>query len=420
MSVFVLDRHGRPLMPCSEKRARKLLDSGRARVHRVAPFVIRLTDREMGEADTSPLALKIDPGSQATGIALAHEKEGDVRAVFLAELEHRGAHITRRLYKRKLLRQARRGRHCRYRKPRVRRKPTAIAPAIRHRLEGIATWIKRLRAWAPVGKIVWESVGFDPPTALRRPEGECGMSLRERLRRRHGGVCTYCGRAGPFQGDHVRAKARGGSDSVKNRVLVCVKCNGRKSAQGLSRFLGHEDPRVEQIRARGKKIAGLRDAAAVNCMRRELAVLLQEQGIEATSTNSQHTAANRRAAGLAKRHAVDALLLGKDLRRVKGEDQPVLRIRSMGRGSRQRVRTDRHGIPRARVKARKRVEGFATGDLVRTVATGGPVEIGVSVTGRVAIRASGDFNVRTRAGIIRAHARRCVLVQRGDGYSYEI
>ena len=29
MSVFVLDRRGKALMPCSEKRARKLLDSGR-------------------------------------------------------------------------------------------------------------------------------------------------------------------------------------------------------------------------------------------------------------------------------------------------------------------------------------------------------------------------------------------------------
>ena len=34
MSVGVLDRSGKPLMPCSEKRARLLLERGRARVHR--------------------------------------------------------------------------------------------------------------------------------------------------------------------------------------------------------------------------------------------------------------------------------------------------------------------------------------------------------------------------------------------------
>jgi hypothetical protein len=45
MAVFVLDRQALPLMPCTEKRARLLLECARARVHRVVPFVIRLTDR---------------------------------------------------------------------------------------------------------------------------------------------------------------------------------------------------------------------------------------------------------------------------------------------------------------------------------------------------------------------------------------
>ena len=35
MAVFVLDQRKKPLMPCSEKRARKLLEAGRARVHRM-------------------------------------------------------------------------------------------------------------------------------------------------------------------------------------------------------------------------------------------------------------------------------------------------------------------------------------------------------------------------------------------------
>ncbi|MBQ7608976.1 MAG: RRXRR domain-containing protein, partial [Desulfovibrionaceae bacterium] len=42
MAVFVLDKHHKPLIPCSEKRARLLLQRGRARVHRLHPFTIRL------------------------------------------------------------------------------------------------------------------------------------------------------------------------------------------------------------------------------------------------------------------------------------------------------------------------------------------------------------------------------------------
>ena len=37
MAVFVLDRSGKPLMPCSEKRARKLLAAGRYALS-ITPF----------------------------------------------------------------------------------------------------------------------------------------------------------------------------------------------------------------------------------------------------------------------------------------------------------------------------------------------------------------------------------------------
>ena len=70
MSVFVLDRSGKPLMPCSEKRARLLLERGRARVHRLHPFTIRVIDRHRATCALQPMRLSIDPGSKATGLAL--------------------------------------------------------------------------------------------------------------------------------------------------------------------------------------------------------------------------------------------------------------------------------------------------------------------------------------------------------------
>ena len=73
--VFVLDRRKKPLMPCSEKRARLLLERGRARVHRVRPFTIRLVDRLQADCELQPVRVKIDPGSKATGLALVREIE---------------------------------------------------------------------------------------------------------------------------------------------------------------------------------------------------------------------------------------------------------------------------------------------------------------------------------------------------------
>jgi len=67
MAVFVLDKKKQPLDPCSEKRARLLLDRGRAVVARMYPFTIRLKDRVGGV--TKPVALKIDPGGRTNGIA---------------------------------------------------------------------------------------------------------------------------------------------------------------------------------------------------------------------------------------------------------------------------------------------------------------------------------------------------------------
>ena len=60
-------------MPCSEKRARLLLARNRARIHRLAPFVIRLKDRRVSDSQFQPVKVKLDPGSKVTGIAVVRE-----------------------------------------------------------------------------------------------------------------------------------------------------------------------------------------------------------------------------------------------------------------------------------------------------------------------------------------------------------
>ncbi|BBI73682.2 hypothetical protein HAALTHF_31930n [Vreelandella aquamarina] len=81
-------------MPCSEKRARLLLQRGRAVVHKRYPFTIRLKDRVGGS--TQPLSLGIDPGSKTTGLALIREPDSQQRHVLcLFELIHRGYQIKR-------------------------------------------------------------------------------------------------------------------------------------------------------------------------------------------------------------------------------------------------------------------------------------------------------------------------------------
>ena len=40
--VYVINKHGRPLMPCSPATARHLLDDGKAKVKKRTPFTIQL------------------------------------------------------------------------------------------------------------------------------------------------------------------------------------------------------------------------------------------------------------------------------------------------------------------------------------------------------------------------------------------
>lgn len=67
----------------------------------------------------------------------------------------------------------------------------------------------------------------------------------------------------------------------------------------------------------------------------------------------------------------------------------------------------------------KQVHGFPTGDLVTAQVPGGK-KTGIH-KGRVAIRASGKFNIQTSQGVIQGIAHRhCKVTQRNNGYGYSL
>jgi hypothetical protein len=65
----------------------------------------------------------------------------------------------------------------------------------------------------------------------------------------------------------------------------------------------------------------------------------------------------------------------------------------------------------------KNIHGFRTGDIVRAVVPSGKKR--GTHTGRVAVRATGNFAVFTSNGRVDGIShRRCRVVQRADGYDY--
>ncbi|AOY75930.1 hypothetical protein CLFO_05980 [Clostridium formicaceticum] len=73
MLVYVINKHGKPLMPCKPRKARKLLKQGKAKVVKRTPFTIQLLFGSSGY--TQEIALGVDAGSKHIGISALLQKK---------------------------------------------------------------------------------------------------------------------------------------------------------------------------------------------------------------------------------------------------------------------------------------------------------------------------------------------------------
>ena len=121
---------------------------------------------------------------------------------------------------------------------------------------------------------------------------------------------------------------------------------------------------------------------------------------------------------LDKHHWIDAACVGESTPDVLLVDRVrPLFIKATGLGSRQMCLMDAYGFPRTKPKSAKVVKGFQTGDIVKAIVTTGK-KIGTYV-GRVAVRATGSFNITTSTGTIQGiGSQYCTAIHHTDGYSY--
>lgn len=432
--VPVLGSDGKPLMPCTGKRARLLLQRGRAKVVRMEPFVIQLLDRNQDDCELQPIQLKIDPGSRYTGMAIARETEivGEIQAIRLIELEHRGKIISMKLRQRATYRRNRRYRKTRYRKPRFlnRTKPKGwLPPSLNHRIDTTMSWVNKLRKIYPITSLHVEIVKFDTQK-LRNPDifgteyqkGELfKYDVKEYLLEKWNRKCAYCDtdKVTRFEIDHIIPRSRGGVDSLSNLVLSCVKCNRDKGSKYIEEFLENNQKKLKYILSEVRK--PLNDAAAMNSTRSKLLSVLISTELPTYSYTGSLTKYNRVKLNLDKTHSLDALCVG-NINSIKFPIRKVLLIRCDGRGVYQRTITDKYGFPRLQRPRIKYAFGFRTGDLVKVASSNSPVfnkeKFRGFYFGRVAIRHSGRFDVKTSGKIIGAVYHKCKLVQKYDGYGY--
>lgn len=441
MAVWVIDKRKRPLMPCSEKRARLLLERGRAVVHRRVPFTIRLKDRRTEESSVQPVRIKIDPGSKATGIAVVREdndSEQKQHVLSLVEVQHRGHAIRDALAQRRAFRRRRRTRNLRHRPARFdnRTKPKGwLAPSQQHRVDTTLSWVSRIRRYVPVTAIDQELVRFDTQV-MENPTISgveyqrstlFGTEVREYLLHRHGHTCAYCagGTDDPIlEIEHVVPRSRGGSNRIGNLVISCKTCNqdkGNKTAGEWAASINGKSKLSVGIRRQAERIhasyrPSLRDAAAVNSTRWALFNHLKETGLPVRAGTGGRTKWNRQQFGIPKTHALDAACVGA-VADMHDWRVPTLSVRATGRGSYQRTRLFSTGFPRGYLMRTKQVCGFQTGDFAEADVPSG--KKAGSYSGRVAVRATGNFNLQTAQGVVQGISHRhCRLLQRADGYGY--
>lgn len=423
--VLVIDTDKRPLDPMHPAQARQLLRNGKAAIFRRFPFTLILKESRL-DAPVQPLRIKIDPGAKYTGITIVSDAMGDV--VFAVELQHRGFAIKKSLLSRKQSRRSRRNRKTRYRQPRFnnRRRPKGwLPPSLMSRVYNIETWVRRLNKYVNITTISQELVKFDTQI-VQNPEISdneyqqgtlAGYETREYLLEKWGRDCAYCGKPGlKLQVEHIEPKAKGGSNRISNLTLSCKACNLKKGTKDIKDFLKKDPERLKKILAQAKK--PLADTAAVNATRFKLLDTLKQFGLPVETGSGGLTKFNRTNQKLEKTHWIDAACVGKltpEKLNIKGVK--VLTIKATGHGSRQSCRTNKYGFPDRHCSRTKIHFGFQTGDIVKAVVTKGK-KVGIYV-GRIATRATGNFNISTKAGLIQGISHNfCKLIHSKDGYGY--
>ena len=73
MKVFVINKHGQPLMPTTPRKARLLLRDGQAKIARHDPFTLQLLHGSSGYKQ--PISLGGDAGYAKVGFSAITEKE---------------------------------------------------------------------------------------------------------------------------------------------------------------------------------------------------------------------------------------------------------------------------------------------------------------------------------------------------------
>ena len=303
MLVYVLNKNGKPLMPCSPRKARILLKENKAKVIKREPFTIQLLYGSSGYKQK--VNLGVDAGSKHIGLSATTEK----KELFAGEVKLR-TDIVKLLSTRLQYRRSRRNRTTRYRKARflnrVRRKHKGwLAPSIENTIYCHLKIIEKLHKILPIYKIIVEVASFDiqkiknpniSGTEYQQGEQLGFWNVREYVLHRDEHKCQCCkGKSKDkiLNVHHIESRKTGG-DAPNNLITLCETCHK-----------GYHSGTVKLPKSI-KRGASFKDAAFMGIMRWSFYNKLKELYPNVSMTFGYITKNTRIKAGLPKEHYVDA------------------------------------------------------------------------------------------------------------------
>ncbi len=313
--VYVLNKRGKPLMPCSPRKARMLLKEAKATVARRTPFTIKL-NIATGEVVQST-TLGVGSGYNSLGLsAVSQDKE-----LYKAEVRLR-EDLVKLNSERREYRRARRYRKTWYRKPRFlnREKPQGwLAPSIQHKLDSHIKLINMVKQIIPISKISIEVAAFDIQK-IKNPDIEGNgyqsgkqagfWNVREYVLYRDNHQCQHCkgkSKCAVLEVHHIVSRQTG-TDRPENLITLCSTCHDKVSKCEL------------ELQIKSSK--GFKAETFMSTVRWKLVDKLRDLGSEVTHTYGYVTKQRRIELGIPKSHSSDAFVIagGTTQKRAIWED----------------------------------------------------------------------------------------------------
>ncbi|PNR93313.1 HNH endonuclease [Petrotoga sp. HWH.PT.55.6.1] len=304
MLVYVLNKHGKPLMPCKPSKARKLLKEGKAKVVKKEPFTIQLLYGSSGYKQ--PITLGVDAGSKTVGLSATTEN----KELFAAEVELRDD-IPKLISQKGQYRRDRRFRKTRYRKLRFLNRVHSknkgwLAPSVEHKIKSHIKLIDLVHSLLPVTKIVVEVASFDIQK-IKNPNIEGKQyqqreqldfwNVRQYVLWRDNYTCQHCkGKTKDkrLNVHHIESRQIGGN-APSNLITLCETC--------------HKDYHDGKIKLNFKRGQKFKDATFMGIMRWTLYNRLKDLYSNIHLTYGYITKNTRIQNNLPKTHRIDALCI---------------------------------------------------------------------------------------------------------------